>query len=108
MSLFVNQYRYALTHPLNLRINIRNIISILKSQDTTKVNVEDFRWKASVINEFESARNDARFLAGDPNAYIGESDKETTDIGTIESRQRNEQRDEACVDGFENVEIQAV
>jgi hypothetical protein len=91
--------------PNNLdRINIRNIISIMKGQGDIKVNVDDFRWKASVINEFESARNDALILSGDPNAYFGEADKETTDIGISESEQRDKHRS----DDFEHVEIQAV
>jgi hypothetical protein len=76
----------------------------MTSQGDTKINVDDFRWKASVINEFESARNDAFVLSGDPNAYLGEAEKETSDMGINESEQTNEHG----VDEFENIEIEAV
>lgn len=84
------------------RINIRNIISIMTSQGDTKINVDDFRWKANVINEFESARNDALVLAGDPTAYLGE--KDTNDTGINET----EQSDVHGVDEFQYTEIEAV
>jgi hypothetical protein len=84
------------------RINIRNIISIMTSQGDTKINVDDFRWKASVINEFEAARNDALVLAGDPTAYLGE--KDTNDEGINET----EESDAHGADEFQYTEIEAV
>lgn len=41
----------------------RDTINVIKSQGDVKLNVDEFPWKLSVVNTFESARNDAMELA---------------------------------------------
>lgn len=73
-----------LRHVLNLssfdRVAIRDTISVIKSQGDTKLNVDDFPWKANVIESFESSRNDGIKMIGDDPKLLSATNV-TSDFG---------------------------